>query len=108
MKREALLAILVVLLGMLLLSQTLRAMSADAAEDCRPRVVTVDHTVRVGNRCDTDALVIVWKPYHLSAETFTAPAHTYTVHPTLHTGRVRVWLRFDDGTEQTYRKRVHQ
>jgi hypothetical protein len=74
----------------------------------RPAVFTIDGTVRVDNRCnELDALVIVWKMYENSSETFTAPAGTYTSEPTLHTGAIKVWIRFPDGSEYIYSKTMH-
>lgn len=75
---------------------------------CRPWVRLRDGMVEVGaKRCSSDALVIVYRPYEVSSETFWAAAGSYTTEPTLHHGRgLRVWLRFTDGTEQSYRKRM--
>lgn len=71
----------------------------------RPRVFTINGTVRVDNRCNQlDGLVVVWKMYENSSETFYAWAGAYTSEPTLHYGRIKVWIRFPDGSEYFYSK----
>ena len=98
------------------LSIQLHAMPAAAADGCwqsadpqRPHVRTVDGTVRVDNRCnDQAALVVVWRMYEPSSETFWTQPGELTVEPTLHQGRIRVWViySYDPDVDFTYRKRM--
>lgn len=103
-------------LAVLVLATVLHAAPAAGLPDARcsqapgterPTVHTIGGTVRVDNRCNgTTPLVVVWKMYENSSETFYAPARAYTAAPTLHTGRIKVWLRFPDGSEYLYSKRM--
>jgi hypothetical protein len=56
--------------------------------------------VRVDNRCNhQDALVIVYEMYENSSETFWVPGGAYVAEPTLHSGRMKVWVRMGGAGE---------
>jgi crotonobetainyl-CoA:carnitine CoA-transferase CaiB-like acyl-CoA transferase len=78
--------------------------TADPLE--RPHVRVRHQLVTVDNRCnDQPGLVVVWRMYENSSETFWVPARAVASQWTLHTGPVRVWVRFHDGSGFTYRKK---
>lgn len=101
-----------VLLAMALVSVDSPAQAADYwfCKDLpyeKPIVSAVNGKIWVDNRCNEESgLVIVYKMYQNSSETFWAQPDTTTSDWTLHSGEIRVWIRFTDSVSFSYKRQM--